>query len=376
MPLPSSGPITLAQIQTEFGGTNPIGLNEYYRGGAFVASGIPQNANIPTSGAISVSNFYGAQKAFAFTAIISANTNSYNLSTRMTAAGWNGTSPVIANVTINSGVIVSSTASTIAAFLVGTYAAGSTVNITNNGIVAGLFGLGGRAGSGGVNANGKTGGTAFQIGTPTTITNNNLISGGGGGGGVGGDVIASFCQGTGGGAGGTGGTAILMTANLTLVNNSLIAAGGGGGGAGASYKTGDANGSFSAGGGSGGGGQAYSGGNRGQIGTSNANGGCSYGFSSDTARNGVAGTNGSYAGPGGGGAGGTNGSIGTSGESPSGGNGASGGGFASAGGTGGSVSNEYGFSLSGGAGGAGGVAVQVNAGTLTVSVVGTIIGAY
>ena len=59
MALPSSGVLTLADIQTEFGGTNPISLSEYYRGGGLVPdSGL--NAAIPTSGAISVSDFYGA----------------------------------------------------------------------------------------------------------------------------------------------------------------------------------------------------------------------------------------------------------------------------------------------------------------------------
>lgn len=49
MTLQSSGPISLANVQTEFGGSNPISLSEYY--GA--ASGIP------SSGTISLSNFYG-----------------------------------------------------------------------------------------------------------------------------------------------------------------------------------------------------------------------------------------------------------------------------------------------------------------------------
>lgn len=46
-------------LQTEFGGTNPISLNEYYRGGGLVPD-IPANSAVPTSGAISLSNFYGA----------------------------------------------------------------------------------------------------------------------------------------------------------------------------------------------------------------------------------------------------------------------------------------------------------------------------
>ena len=36
MALPSSGVLTLNDIQTEFGGTNPIDLSDYYRGGGLV----------------------------------------------------------------------------------------------------------------------------------------------------------------------------------------------------------------------------------------------------------------------------------------------------------------------------------------------------
>ena len=49
MTLQSSGAISLADIQTEFGGSNPIGINEYYG----VAAGVP------ASGTISLNNFYG-----------------------------------------------------------------------------------------------------------------------------------------------------------------------------------------------------------------------------------------------------------------------------------------------------------------------------
>lgn len=63
MPLPSSGPLTLAQIQTEFGGTNPISLNEYYAGGAFVPAGTTgTHGAVPSSGTISIRNFYGTSK--------------------------------------------------------------------------------------------------------------------------------------------------------------------------------------------------------------------------------------------------------------------------------------------------------------------------
>jgi len=49
MPLQSSGAISLANVQTEFGGSNPIGSNEYYG----VAAGVP------ASGTISLASFYG-----------------------------------------------------------------------------------------------------------------------------------------------------------------------------------------------------------------------------------------------------------------------------------------------------------------------------
>jgi hypothetical protein len=61
MPLPSSGPISLSDIQAEFGGTNPISLSEYYKGGAYVLT-TDYAPNVPTSGAISLSNFYGARR--------------------------------------------------------------------------------------------------------------------------------------------------------------------------------------------------------------------------------------------------------------------------------------------------------------------------
>ena len=60
MPLPTSGPLSLQNIQTEFGGTNPIGLNEYYAGGGLVPAGVTgTNGAVPSSGVINIFNFYG-----------------------------------------------------------------------------------------------------------------------------------------------------------------------------------------------------------------------------------------------------------------------------------------------------------------------------
>lgn len=64
MALPSSGSISLLDIQTEFGGSAPIGINEYYAGGAYVPSGTTGTYGaVPSSGQISLSNFYGTSAA-------------------------------------------------------------------------------------------------------------------------------------------------------------------------------------------------------------------------------------------------------------------------------------------------------------------------
>jgi hypothetical protein len=61
MAVPVSGPISLTDIATEFGGTNPISLTEYYKGGAYVLD-TDFAPNVPTSGTISLSDFRGARK--------------------------------------------------------------------------------------------------------------------------------------------------------------------------------------------------------------------------------------------------------------------------------------------------------------------------
>lgn len=60
MVLQSSGSISFNNIQTEFGGTNPISLNEYYLNGLYTTG--TGATGIPTSGAISLNNFYGKSK--------------------------------------------------------------------------------------------------------------------------------------------------------------------------------------------------------------------------------------------------------------------------------------------------------------------------
>jgi len=61
MTLPTSGAISLVDIQAEFGGPTPIKLENYYRGGAYVLS-TDYAPNVPASGPISFSDFYGAKR--------------------------------------------------------------------------------------------------------------------------------------------------------------------------------------------------------------------------------------------------------------------------------------------------------------------------
>ncbi len=162
MAIQASGAITLQDIQDEFGGSHPISLSEYYG-----------SDTVPSSGQISLSDFYGTQSAFTFnvtTGIDGAST----LSTLATAAGWDGTVPIV--MTINSGVHIRSMSASTPSL---------TINVANSVVInnGAIFGRGG-------NSNSGAGGHAISItASGTTVTNNFgafIAGGGGGGGGVGG----------------------------------------------------------------------------------------------------------------------------------------------------------------------------------------------
>ena len=60
MAVPSTN-VGLSSIQTEFGGSPPISLSEYYSSGPLVPAGTPApNGPIPSSGQISIGQFRGA----------------------------------------------------------------------------------------------------------------------------------------------------------------------------------------------------------------------------------------------------------------------------------------------------------------------------
>lgn len=174
MALPGSGPMSLAQLQTEFGGSNPISLSEYYRGGAYVTA---NNSSVPTSGQMSLSQFYGAVRQFAFT--ISSNYSTpQNLRSLALAAGWNGSDFLLAT---NSAIISSNTTASAALTINGSFPNG--VSFINNSYI---IGMGGRGADGSYAAQpGFAGGNALAVSSAVSITNNGTIAGGGGGGGAG-----------------------------------------------------------------------------------------------------------------------------------------------------------------------------------------------
>jgi hypothetical protein len=197
MTLPASGTISLSDIQTEFGGSNPIGLNEYYKGGSYVTTN-DYAPNVPASGVIALSNFYNSKK------------NTFNSQTFTSSTTF--TLPATSNGILNVYVVA------------GGGGGGSSSDYWN--------GYGGNGGSGGIASQTITGLTA---GNTYTIT----VGGGGARGvygygykdnpyadgfnGYGGGESSAFGIIAGGGGGGGGGT---------LGNNGTAGGGAYGGGGG------------------------------------------------------------------------------------------------------------------------------------------------
>jgi hypothetical protein len=200
MALPGSGALSLDDIQTEFGGTNPIGLSEYYSAAA----------GVPASGEISIADFYGTSARVVIPIAVTNATN-YVIYDNRGPTYVAGKSDVTLTISGNIG----STTTATAALRTGTFASGDTVTIVNNGSIRAFGGGGGPGGGNPIDAvPGSAGGHAIDLGFPTTVTNNNLIQGGGGGGGGGGVFQGvspapkgpgtPYSYGGGGGGGGSG----------------------------------------------------------------------------------------------------------------------------------------------------------------------------
>ena len=196
MALPTSGPsITLKDIADEFGDSAPHGLSEFYRGGPLVGD-YAANANVPTTGAIGLNNFYGASNRNVITVTITGSTTEYNAYANRSPQYFAGKTDI--TYVVNPGVTISSTATPSAAFIVPSeFNPGDTVTVVNNGTIQGRGGNGGPGGNASPSAAtaggaGGAGGTALQVSRPVTVQNSGSLLGGGGGGGGGGGAVGNL----------------------------------------------------------------------------------------------------------------------------------------------------------------------------------------
>jgi len=182
MTLQSSGTISLANLRDEYnnGSSDPIVLNDYYRGGSLVRANADNNtatnlsADIPTSAnssPLSINDFYGQARAFRKTYSSTA--------TDQSGVGVFGDDFAVnypKEIVINASQTVGATSSSAPALKIDSTGAG-TITITNNGSIEGA---GGAASS--------AGGNALQVdgSVSVTLVNNGTIKAGGGGGGTGG----------------------------------------------------------------------------------------------------------------------------------------------------------------------------------------------
>lgn len=164
---------------------------------------------------------------FVFTDNVNSDTTNYNLRTRAVAAGWNQVQPLLAIITIASGIVVSANSTAVVAMDTGTtaYPPGSRAIVVNNGFVIGMGGA----------ASGGTGGTALRVNLPVSFNNLGTIGGGGGGGGNGQTRTCTFPKDGGKtsigltGTGGSGGGGRTGRTNSSP-NGTFASAGGGFGG--------------------------------------------------------------------------------------------------------------------------------------------------
>lgn len=189
MALPSSpNSLSLNQIAGEFGGSVPHSLSEYYAGGGLTPSGISGDSGaIPTSGEISIGQFYGSANRVTINLTISSNTTNYQIS-----ASRGGTySSGITDVILTNNAQVGSNSTGTAAIWTGpavSWSAGDTITIVNNGAFRGRGGNGGTgmANNGTGVTNGQAAGDSIELNYPVTVQNTapgDIYAGGGGGGG-------------------------------------------------------------------------------------------------------------------------------------------------------------------------------------------------
>jgi len=74
MATPSAGAISILDISDTFGGSTPDNLSEYYRGGSYVADESWNNA-VPTSGEVSLDDYYNLGPAYVDSATFTSGDN-------------------------------------------------------------------------------------------------------------------------------------------------------------------------------------------------------------------------------------------------------------------------------------------------------------
>ena len=198
---PNTGAISLGDLRTELGLSGQVSLGDStIRDYTFVSSG-----------AISLNDGRAVHKD-----TITASTSNVNMKSRAIAAGWNETVPLKHTLTINSGLIISSTSTGSYSLETGsTFPAGTKMKLNNNGTIVGRGGNGGNGGNNSNGSNGGAGGPGLRAQVSLIVNNAGRIAGGGGGGAGGGayslrwfgynwGVIGSG-SGGGGGDGGIGG---------------------------------------------------------------------------------------------------------------------------------------------------------------------------
>jgi hypothetical protein len=215
MALPVSGPISQQDIQAEFGGTNPASISEYYKGGAYVS--IYDTApNVPASGVITYSDFYGAEKYYpAFRTLTFTASDTWTVP---------GTIESPLTLTLISGAGGSGGGEGPNAGFpgyLGHEIVGNIAAVLGDVLVISVGGAGTNGSAGG----GAAGGAAGPGGSLAYT------------GGRGGDAGVTGASGSGGGGGG----ATAVTVNGTLI---AVAGGGGGGGGAGSLTPGQAQGPY------------------------------------------------------------------------------------------------------------------------------------
>jgi hypothetical protein len=211
MPLiPFYDPLSFADIASIFSQpVTSVTIGRYYRGGTIVSDNLA-NQQVPRTGAISVSDFYGDARGRVFVdLVISSNTFNFDLYANRKNAYVPGLTDI--SVVVNNGVYVGSNVATAPAMSVpNSFSAGDTVSITNYGYIYGRGGDGG-GGFGLPGTPGAMGDTGLYVNSPATVFNYGEISGGGGGGGGGALYVPNKGPhypggGGGGGAGYSGGS--------------------------------------------------------------------------------------------------------------------------------------------------------------------------